>query len=143
VLTDVTVDIAAGEIIAIVGSTGAGKTTLCEMLVRLADPDSGAVRIGGVDLDEVDPAALRDAVSVVFQETFLFAESIGDNITLGVDFAPADVAEAAHIARADSFVRALPEGYDTVVGERGVKLSGGQRQRVALARALVRRHGSF
>jgi ATP-binding cassette, subfamily B, bacterial len=139
VLTDVTVDIAAGEIVAVVGSTGAGKTTLCELLVRLADPDTGTVRIGGVDVDEVDPGALRDAVAVVFQETFLFAESVRDNITLGLEFAPTDVAEAARIARADGFVRSLPEGYETVVGERGVTLSGGQRQRVALARALVRR----
>lgn len=139
VLEDITVAIEPREIVAVVGSTGSGKTTLCDMLVRLADADSGTVLVGGIDVRTVDPAALRDAVAIVFQETFLFAESITDNITLGAPYSAEEVGAAARVARADEFVLALPEGYDTVVGERGVTLSGGQRQRVALARALVRR----
>jgi ABC-type multidrug transport system fused ATPase/permease subunit len=122
-----------------VGSTGSGKTTMCDLLVRLADPATGTVSIGGVDVAALDPDARRDAVAMVFQETFLFAESIRDNITLGQDVSPEDIGAAARIARADRFIAALPQGYDTIVGERGVTLSGGQRQRVALARALVRR----
>ncbi len=139
VLQDINVDIAAGEIMAIVGSTGSGKTTLCDLIVRLADPAAGAVLIGGVDVNDIDPTELRDAVAMVFQETFLFAESITDNITLGATYSGDEVAAAARVAQALDFVMELPEGFDTVVGERGVTLSGGQRQRVALARALARR----
>lgn len=139
VLEDLTFSVAAGETVAIVGSTGSGKSTLCDLLVRLADPSIGTVRIGGVDTNDVDPTELRAAVAMVFQETFLFAESVGENIAMGEAHRDDDVAAAARIARAETFVRALPEGLDTIVGERGVTLSGGQRQRVALARALLRR----
>jgi len=139
VLDDITVDIAAGEIVAIVGSTGSGKSTMCDLMVRLADPQRGTVRIGGIDVNEIDPADLRRAVAMVFQETFLFAESIRDNITLGAPFDEADVTTAAQVAQAAHFIAELPQGFDTIVGERGITLSGGQRQRVALARALVRR----
>lgn len=139
VLDDVSFALPAGEVVAIVGSTGSGKSTLCDLLVRMADPRDGRIVVGGVDLREADPAELRRAVAMVFQETFLFADSIRDNVTLGEPFGDDDVVAAARIARADAFVRRLPEGYATVVGERGVTLSGGQRQRVALARALVRR----
>jgi len=139
VLDDVSFTIDAGEIVAIVGSTGSGKTSVCDLVVRLADPDHGTVRIGGVDVHQIDPVGLREAVAMVFQETFLFADSITANITLGADLPPDAVREAARIAQADAFVEELPEGYATIVGERGVTLSGGQRQRVALARALVRR----
>lgn len=139
VLEDLTFSVAAGETVAIVGSTGSGKSTLCDLLVRLADPSTGTVRIGGVDTNDVDPTELRDAVAMVFQETFLFAESVGENIAMGEAHGQDDVVAAARTARAETFVRALPEGLDTIVGERGVTLSGGQRQRVALARALLRR----
>ena len=139
VLDDLTFTVAAGETVAIVGSTGSGKSTLCDLLVRLADPSTGTVRIGGVDTDEVAPTELRAAVAMVFQETFLFAESIRENIAMGEPHDDGEIRAAARIARAESFVDALPEGLDTIVGERGVTLSGGQRQRVALARALVRR----
>jgi ABC-type multidrug transport system fused ATPase/permease subunit len=139
VLADVSLAIEPGEIVAIVGSTGAGKTTLCELLVRMADPTSGSVRVGGVDLRDADLDEIRHSVALVFQETFLFADSVRENIALGEQSDDAAVVEAARIACADEFIRALPFGYDTVVGERGVTLSGGQRQRVALARALLRR----
>ncbi len=139
VLSDVSLAVDPGEIVAIVGSTGAGKTTLCELLVRMADPSSGSVRVGGVDLRNADLDQVRHAVALVFQETFLFADTVRENIALGADVTDAEVSEAARIACADDFIRALPQGYDTVVGERGVTLSGGQRQRVALGRALLRR----
>lgn len=139
VLTDLTFEVTAGDVVAIVGATGAGKTTLCDLLTRLVDADQGTVRVGGVDTRTIDPEVLRGSVSMVFQETFLFAESIAENIALGGAFGADEIGAAARIARADQFVLALPNQYDTVVGERGVTLSGGQRQRVALARALVRR----
>jgi ATP-binding cassette subfamily B protein len=126
------------EAVAVVGTTGGGKSTLAQLLVRLADPDRGAVRIGGVDLRRVDPTSLRRAVAIVFQESFLFSTSIGENIALDAETDDHQVERAARIAAVESFVRALPAGYDTVVGERGYTLSGGERQRVALARAIVR-----
>ncbi len=128
----------AGSTVAVVGATGAGKSTLAQLLVRLADPLAGTVRIGGADLRELDPAALRTDVAVVFQESFLFATSVRDNITLGVPVSDDEVVAAATLAQAHRFITALPDGYATQMGERGVTLSGGQRQRVALARALVR-----
>lgn len=138
VLDDVSLRVAPREVVALVGSTGAGKTTLCELLVRLADPTSGTVRIGGVDLREADPAALHRDVALVFQETFLFADTLWENVTLGQDVGNDEVRRALRVARAERFVGELPMGVATVVGERGVTLSGGQRQRVALARALLR-----
>jgi ATP-binding cassette subfamily B protein len=130
--------IPAGSIVALVGATGSGKSTLCELMPRLVDPDAGVVRLGGVDLRDLDPGTVRSEVALVFQETFMFADSIRENVTLG-DAIDDDVLEqAASIAHADSFVGRLPAGWDTVVGERGVTLSGGQRQRLALTRALLR-----
>jgi ATP-binding cassette subfamily B protein len=139
VLEGVTFEVAPGESVAIVGPTGVGKSTLTQLMVRLVDPDQGHVEIGGVDLRQVDVASLRGAVAVVFQESFLFAESVRSNIALDSGASDAEVEHAAVIAACDRFIRTLPDGYDTVVGERGLTLSGGERQRVALARALVRR----
>jgi ATP-binding cassette, subfamily B, bacterial len=138
VLDGVTLRIEPMESVAIVGATGGGKSTLAQLLVRLADPDEGAVLIGGVDLRRVDPASLRRSVAIVFQESFLFSTTIGGNIALDSGAGPAEVERAARIAAVDRFVRTLPDGYDTVVGERGHTLSGGERQRVALARAIAR-----
>lgn len=139
VLERVSLRVDPGEIVALVGATGAGKTTLCELLVRMADPLSGAVSVGCVDLRWVEPAELRRAVALVFQETFLFADTVAQNITLGAEVSEGQLIEAARVAQAHEFISRLPDGYETVVGERGVTLSGGQRQRVALARALLRR----
>jgi ABC-type multidrug transport system fused ATPase/permease subunit len=111
---------------------------LAQLLVRLDDPQAGAIRVGDVDLRTVDARSLRDATAIVFQESFLFASGVRDNIALDTGAGPDDVERAAMLARADGFIRALPHGYDTVVGERGHTLSGGQRQRVALARAIIR-----
>ncbi len=139
VLDGLSLDVPAGTTVAIVGATGAGKSTLTQLLVRLADPRSGEVRIGGVDLRELDPTTVRNEVAVVFQESFLFATSVRDNIALGAAVTDAEVEAAARLAQAHRFIGRLPNGYETEMGERGVTLSGGQRQRVALARALVRR----
>lgn len=139
VLSGVDIQIHPGETVAIVGSTGAGKSTLCSVLCGLLPPEEGEVVIGGVVVDELDAGERTDAVALVFQESFLFADSVRANIDLTGTESDEAVLEAASIARADSFLSELPEGYETVVGERGVTLSGGQRQRVALARALIRR----
>lgn len=138
VLDGVRFEVKPQESVAIVGPTGVGKSTLVQLLVRLADPDEGTITVGGVDVRQADPSALRRDVSVVFQESFLFNTSVWRNIALDEGVSEADVVRAAMVASADRFVRELPAGYDTVVGERGHSLSGGQRQRVALARALVR-----
>lgn len=139
VLSGVDIQIHPGETVAIVGSTGAGKSTLCSVLCGLLPPEEGEVVIGGVVVDELDAGERTDAVALVFQESFLFADSVRANIDLTGTESDEAVMEAASIARADSFLSELPEAYETVVGERGVTLSGGQRQRVALARALIRR----
>lgn len=139
VLTDVSFELAAGEIVALVGPTGSGKSTLCQLLVHLVEPTEGAVALAGVDARQADPDQLRDRTAIVFQESFLFADSVGANIVMSTGATDDARDEALRIAQADRFVADLPEGVDTVMGERGVSLSGGQRQRVALARALVRR----
>jgi ATP-binding cassette subfamily B protein len=139
VIDDLTFDVRPNESVAIVGPTGSGKSTVVMLLDRLADPDSGRITIGGIDLREVSTPALRRDVAVVFQESFLFATSIRENIAMGLELSDAEIRDAARLARVHDFVMSLPNGYETVLGERGVTLSGGQRQRVAIARALVRR----
>jgi len=139
VLDGVTFEVRPEEAVALVGSTGVGKSTLAQLLVRLDDPTSGSIAFGGVDLRDANPASLRRAAAIVFQESFLFTTSIRENIALDSGATADEVEAAARIARADGFIGRLDDGYDTVVGERGHTLSGGERQRVALARALVRR----
>jgi ATP-binding cassette subfamily B protein len=138
VLADASFSVAAGETVAIVGATGSGKSTLVESIVGLLDRERGTVRVGGVDVEDLSPEVLAASAALVFQEAFLFAESIDENIGMG-QTSLEDVGAALDIARATEFVTALPHGRRTVVGERGQTLSGGQRQRVALARALARR----
>jgi ATP-binding cassette, subfamily B, bacterial len=139
VLSGVDLEVRPNESVAIVGPTGSGKSVLAQLLVRLDDPAGGEVLIGGVNARHVDPVELRRSATLVFQESFLFAASLRENIALDSGADDEEIHRAARLARADGFIRATPKGYETVVGERGVTLSGGQRQRVALARALVRR----
>ena len=137
-LRSVTLDVPAGRTTAVVGPTGSGKSTLNSLVLRLIDPDSGEVRIDGVDLREVVRGGVPAVGSLVAQQTFLFDDTVRGNVTLGAEVSDEDVWHALRIAQADGFVAALPHGLETRVGERGTSLSGGQRQRVALARAVVR-----
>ena len=138
-LDGVSFDIAAGERVALVGPSGAGKSTIFELLLRFYDPAAGAVRFDGVDLRDADPAELRARIGLVAQEPFIFSADAWDNIRYGRPGATdEEVREAAVAAAADGFLDALPEGFETFLGEKGVRLSGGQRQRIAIARALLR-----
>ena len=138
VLHDVTLRIEPGERVAIVGASGSGKSTLAHLLTRFHDPTGGAVRLDGRDLRDITLTSLRSAVGIVFEEGFLFSATIRDNIAFGRPTASLDdVEHAAIAAHAHGFIAGLPEGYETVVGERGFTLSGGQRQRLALARAAL------
>jgi len=137
VLEDVTFDVDPGTVVAIVGATGSGKSTLCNLLAGLARPTAGEIRLGDVPLSLADPRDLRSAVALVFQETFLFADTVLENLTLGEAVEEERLAWAVEIAQA-TYIEDLARGRDTIVGERGVTLSGGQRQRLALARALLR-----
>ena len=139
VLENLSFEVAPHESVALVGPTGVGKSTLAHLLVRLADPETGSIRLGEVDLRHLDPEALRRSVAIVFQESFLFARSVRENVALDLHVSDEQIGEALRLAQAEGFVRELPRGYDTVLGERGISLSGGQRQRLALARALVRK----
>jgi len=136
---EITLNVRAGRTVALVGPTGSGKSTIAHLLVRLFDPDRGVVSLDGHGLVDIERGALAGSVSIVFQETFLFNESVYDNITLGEPFSPEEVFAAARLARAHEFILDLDDEYSSVVGERGASLSGGQRQRIALARALVRK----
>ena len=138
VLHDVSFSVAAGQVLGIVGPSGSGKSTVAKLIQRLYIPEGGRVLVDGIDLAMVDTAWLRRQVGSVLQENVLFNRSIRDNIALPDPAMPIErVVEAAKLAGAHDFVLELPEGYDTIVGERGASLSGGQRQRIAIARALV------
>jgi ABC-type multidrug transport system fused ATPase/permease subunit len=138
VLRDVTFDMEPGEVVALVGPSGAGKTSIARLLCRYYDPNDGRVLVDGHDLREVDLHSLRQHVAVVLQDTFLFNTTVRDNLRYGnPDATQAELDAAAEAAYAHEFISQLPEGYDTAIGERGVKLSGGQKQRLALARAIV------
>jgi ABC-type multidrug transport system fused ATPase/permease subunit len=138
VLHDVSLDLAPGRTIALVGPTGSGKSTLTTLVSRLVDPDAGTVELDGVDVRELAPGEVSGAAALVPQTTFVFDDSVRGNVTLGLDVDDETVWAALRLAQAEKFVEALADGLDTPVGERGTSLSGGQRQRLALARALVR-----
>jgi ATP-binding cassette subfamily B protein/subfamily B ATP-binding cassette protein MsbA len=139
VLHEIDLDIQPGERVALVGHTGAGKTTIVSLLMRFFDPTDGRITLGGVDLREMTPQSLRAQVSILLQDPFLLPVSIAENIAYGRPNAtPEEIAAAASAAGADDFIRRLPQGYATVVGEAGATLSGGEKQRIAIARALLK-----
>jgi subfamily B ATP-binding cassette protein MsbA len=139
ILKDVSFTIEAGQVAAIVGPSGTGKTTIVSLIPRFYDPVSGIVRIDGTDIRRYQLKSLRDQISFVLQDTLLFRATIWENIAYGKpDFAPGEIRRAAELADASAFIEAMPDGYDTMVGERGISLSGGQRQRIAIARAVIR-----
>ncbi len=138
VLHDISIDVQPGETVALVGRSGAGKTTFCNLVARFHDPTSGAVRLDGRDLREIDVDSYRGLLAVVEQDVFLFDGTVAENIGYSRRRATRERIEAAaKAAHADEFIRAMPDGYDTRIGERGVRLSGGQRQRLAIARAIL------
>ena len=138
-LCDIELTVRKGETIALVGSSGAGKTTLTDLLPRFHDVGAGRITLDGRDVREITVGSLRELMGIVTQETFLFQDSVTRNIAFGKPGAtPAEVIEAARNAQAHDFISAMPQGYESVVGERGVRLSGGQRQRIAIARVFLR-----
>jgi ABC-type multidrug transport system fused ATPase/permease subunit len=139
VLHGVTIEAKAGELVALVGPSGGGKTTILNLILRFYDPWSGTIRLDGRDIREIRRAALRRQISLVTQDIFLFSGTVRENIQLGrPDATEAEIVEAARAANADGFINALPSGYDTKIGENGMRLSGGQRQRLAIARAILK-----
>jgi ATP-binding cassette subfamily B protein/subfamily B ATP-binding cassette protein MsbA len=137
-LQNISLDVEPGETIALVGPSGGGKTTLCNLVGRFYDPTSGRVLLDGRDLCDIDVDSYRSLIGIVEQDVFLFDGSVGENIAYGNRSASDnDIRQAAIVANAHEFIEALPNGYDTLIGERGVKLSGGQRQRIAIARAVL------
>jgi ATP-binding cassette subfamily B protein len=140
ILHEVSFTIAPGQKVAVVGPSGAGKSTLARLLLRFYDVQGGCIRINGQDVRTVTQASLRAAIGIVPQDTVLFNETIGYNILYARPTATeAEVIEAARLANIHQFIAQLPQGYDTIVGERGLKLSGGEKQRVAIARAILKR----
>jgi subfamily B ATP-binding cassette protein MsbA len=139
ILRNIDLETRAGEILAIVGSSGAGKSTLVHLIPRFFDVTSGAITIDGHDIRDVKLASLRAQIGIVTQETILFNDTVRNNIAYGQPDVPIDAVEqAAKAALAHDFIMRLPEGYDTIIGERGLRLSGGERQRIAIARALLK-----
>lgn len=138
VLQDIDLRIAPGEMVAFMGKPGSGKSTLIQLIPRFYEPSSGKIRIDGLDIANIDPQSLRRNVGVVFQESFLFSASVAENVGYGnPDAGREKIEEAARIARAHDFIMQLDDGYETIVGERGITLSGGQKQRVAIARVFL------
>ncbi|CUU08389.1 ATP-binding cassette, subfamily B, MsbA [Candidatus Thermokryptus mobilis] len=139
ILKGINLKVKKGEILAIVGPSGAGKSTLVDLIPRFYDPTEGRILIDGIDLRMIKIKSLRDKIGIVTQETILFNDTIRNNIAYGLEDCPIErIIEAARAANAHDFIMQLPDGYDTVIGERGMKLSGGQRQRISIARALLK-----
>jgi subfamily B ATP-binding cassette protein MsbA len=139
VLSDINISVKKGNILALVGPSGGGKSTLVDLLPRFYDPTSGRILIDGIDLKDISLESLRSKMGIVTQETFLFNTTIFENIAYGLqDFPMEKIVEASKMANAHNFISEMPQGYKTIIGERGVKLSGGQRQRLTIARALLK-----
>ncbi len=139
ILCGVSLEARPGEVVAVVGPSGAGKSTLVSLIARLYDPWSGTVWFDGTDLRELRLQSLRESVSIVMQEPFLFRMSVAENIAYArPDASQEEIFAAAHAANADDFIQNLPQSYGTIIGERGVTLSGGERQRLSIARALLK-----
>ncbi len=138
VLRDISLTIPKGKIVAIVGPSGAGKSTLTDMLPRFYDPTGGKILIDGKDLKDISLSSLRDQFSLVSQEAILFHDTVRNNIVFGKQATEEEIIQAAKVANAHDFISSMPQGYDTLIGDRGVKLSGGQRQRLTIARAVLR-----
>ena len=139
ILSEVSLEVGAGERVAFVGSSGAGKTTLVNLVPRFYDVTAGSIRVGDLDVRDLTLQSLRGAIGLVTQETFLFNDTVANNISYGFQDATRDsIEDAARRAHAHEFILEMSDGYDTVIGERGVRLSGGQRQRLAIARAILR-----
>ena len=138
VLRDIDLEVEPGSVIALVGRSGAGKTTLCNLIARFYDPSEGVIRLDGVDLRDIEVESYRRLLGIVEQDVFLFDGTVAENIAYAARRPTfAEVEHAARVANADEFIEDLPDGYDTLIGERGVRLSGGQRQRLAIARAVL------
>ena len=139
VVQHLTLKVPAGKTIAIVGATGSGKSTLVKLLLRFYEVTAGRITVDGLDIRDLNPQDLRQAIGLVSQEVFLFHGTVAENIAYGSFDADRDaIVQAAKVAEAHGFIQQLPQGYDTIVGERGQKLSGGQRQRLAIARAVLK-----
>jgi ATP-binding cassette subfamily B protein len=138
VLSEIGLELEPGKTVALIGHTGSGKTTLASLIPRFYDVEAGRVTIDGADVRDVSLGSLRGEIGIIAQDPFLFSASVRDNLTFGrPEATEQEIRAAARLAQAHEFIERLPDGYDTVIGERGVTLSGGQRQRLAIARALV------
>ena len=139
ILHDISFDVNQGEIVALVGPTGAGKTTICNLIPRFWDPDIGCVKVGGYEVNNLNLRFLRGNIAAVLQDVFLFHGTVRHNILFGrPEASEEEVISAAQIANAEEFILDMPDGYESIIGERGVRLSGGQKQRLSIARAILK-----
>ena len=137
ILNNISFSVESGEVVALVGPTGVGKSTIADLVGSLQQPTSGNIYLSNTPLNDIEPSDRTKTLTIAFQESFLFADTVKENILLGRQFTDRELQEAIEIAQANDFISRLPDGLNTLLGERGVTLSGGQRQRVTLARALI------